>query len=377
MRRSMLGLIAALALAVSWPGPAGAATGWAITPMPLPSGVAHGLPLGVSCAAAGNCIAAGASASAALAWHWDGTTWASTPTATPAGAKATGLLGVSCGSAAQCVAVGFRSNGTAGGLLTLAESWNGATWSVQPTANPAGKIDPALAAVSCGSVTSCTAVGGSYGNNDGQALAEHWDGSAWTIQRTPALTARFSRFFGVSCPSASRCVAVGLAEHFPLAESWNGGTWVHRSVPVPATTSFASLSGVSCPAAESCIAVGYYRTSIGQTVPLAEHWNGSTWTLLDVPVSGNPGRAALNGVWCVTVANCTAVGYDQALSGSQALAEVWNGTDWAPQGTARPVAHKAFLSVSCPAVRTCSAVGDDTADGGSGTKLALPLAEHE
>jgi hypothetical protein len=40
---------------------------------------------------------------------------------------------VSCSAATACTAVGYVSNGLASSDRTLAEAWNGTTWTVQPT----------------------------------------------------------------------------------------------------------------------------------------------------------------------------------------------------------------------------------------------------
>jgi hypothetical protein len=56
---------------------------------------------------------------------------------------------------------------------------------------PAAATNASLPAVSCTSATSCTAVGARYRRAGPRqqvreaALAEHWDGSAWTIEHTP------------------------------------------------------------------------------------------------------------------------------------------------------------------------------------------------
>jgi hypothetical protein len=75
------------------------------------------------------------------------------------------LDGVSCISATACTLVGSYVLDTSQGQYgqILAESWNGADWSIQPTPNPPG-YDPAahtihLNAVSCTSATTCTAAG--------------------------------------------------------------------------------------------------------------------------------------------------------------------------------------------------------------------------
>jgi hypothetical protein len=95
--------------------------------------------------------------------------------------------------------------------LTLAERWNGSSWAVRATPNPAGATQSFLNAVSCISATACTAVGiytDSGGNN--LTLAERWDGSNWAIQATPnPSVASASYLLGLSCTAATACIAVG------------------------------------------------------------------------------------------------------------------------------------------------------------------------
>src|SRR5262249_17033362 len=146
-----LGLVVALALAVSWPGAASAATGWTIDPMPLPTGIPHGLPTGVSCQATGICMAAGTGRRNALVWYWNGTAWAVRRSARPAGALSTGFSAVSCPSVTECLAVGAAATASAPDGATLAERWDGSRWHAQTTPNPAGTFLSALHAVSCDS----------------------------------------------------------------------------------------------------------------------------------------------------------------------------------------------------------------------------------
>ena len=104
----------------------------------------------------------------------------------PAGSPDSRLGGVSCRSATDCTAVGTYS-GTSAAEQTLAEHWDGSNWAVQPTPNPVG-MSAELDAVSCASSTSCTAVGVSITQSSrphSRPLAEHWDGSSWTIQYVP------------------------------------------------------------------------------------------------------------------------------------------------------------------------------------------------
>jgi hypothetical protein len=75
----------------------------------------------------------------------------------PKGANFSELNSVSCRSAV-CEAIGDT------GLGTLAERWNGAKWSLQPTPNPGAAADnDQLTGIACTSPTACIAVGSANG----------------------------------------------------------------------------------------------------------------------------------------------------------------------------------------------------------------------
>jgi len=65
-----------------------------------------------------------------------------------------------------------------------------------------------------------------------------------------------------------------------------------------------SLDGVSCVSVSSCEAVGNYSSnSLGQT--LIESWNGTVWSVVPGP---GPSVAYLYGVSCVSARSCKATG---------------------------------------------------------------------
>jgi len=89
----------------------------------------------------------------------------------PASSPDNELLGVSCTSPHRCVAVGYFISDPAAG--TLAESWNGTSWAIQATPQPASDIDASLASVSCTSAGGCTAAGYSVNRSpDYRTLAD-------------------------------------------------------------------------------------------------------------------------------------------------------------------------------------------------------------
>jgi hypothetical protein len=172
----------------------------------------------VSCPSATACTAVGyyntsssGLAPVMLAEHWNGTHWAVQSTPNPSGQPVSTLDGVSCPSGTACTAVGFSNSTSGAASVTLAERWNGTHWAVQSTPNPAGEPSPTLSGVSCPSSTACIAVG--FYENDstgaGGPLAEQWNGTSWAVQSTPKPDTSLSGLAAVSCSSITACTAAG------------------------------------------------------------------------------------------------------------------------------------------------------------------------
>lgn len=230
------------------------------------------------------------------------------------------------------------------------------------------RADDGLSAISCASTTACTAVGG-FGD---APLAEHWDGTSWVIQPTATpVGATQVHLDGVSCTSVDDCMAVGSARYatttyfgyrrVPLAEHWDGTAWTLIDVPsADDGTVGMHLNAVSCTAADACIAVGVHP-GYGSAEPIVAHWNGTTWALepAPVPLPARSFYSALDGISCTSSTSCIAVGFNVADSQPYAaLAEHWDGSSW----TRRPVAdvhetHDVLAGVSCSAPGACTALG--------------------
>jgi hypothetical protein len=270
----------------------------------------------------------------------------------------------SCTSAPSCLVVGMFYS-VANGAKEWAMQWSGGHWTaVQPTSVP--PETSILTGASCLSATDCVAVGWVATTQAVVALTQRWDGSHWTTLAPPRPAGAVQvHLYGVSCPTTTDCTTVGWysgkdQKQHPMAARWNGQHWVIQPMFV-LSASAAELNAVSCASASDCTAVGD-DTVHGKTVPLAESWNGHTWTEQAV----GPAGVTLSGISCVSASSCTAVGDS---SGRAALAEYWNGSDWTVQPTAPPAANKSLSSVSCVSAGTCTAVGLYT-NGNA-------LAEHE
>jgi hypothetical protein len=179
----------------------------------------------------------------------------------------------------------------AGGSTAAA---GGRTWTIETTPDPVGADISVLSSVACSSGRACTAVGSSAASlcSFTLPLAERWDGNSWRIQPAPAPKGTSDTLFGVSCPSARACVAVGSAFHSAgrrntaLTEIWNGKGWRVQSVPTIKAPS--SLYAVSCTSASSCVAVGH--TLGAPQHAIVERWNGKTWRVQRTP---NPANISL------------------------------------------------------------------------------------
>jgi hypothetical protein len=205
---------------------------------------------------------------------------------------------------------------SANGTATLAESWNGSAWTIESTSNPASAKFALLTGVSCTAASACTAVGTSGLTSPQETtLAEAWNGSTWTIRQTPTPPgASHTVFSSISCASASACKAVGSATDSTtnvtavLVESWNGSGWSIDATPNPGHATNSALSAISCPSAVACTAVGRTFPDKGQgQVTLAESWNGTGWTIQPTP-SPSGATSQLSGASCASAADCIAVG---------------------------------------------------------------------
>jgi hypothetical protein len=338
----------------------------------------------VRCTTSNDCTAVGYYVSGnedrALVERWNGTSWSIQIPGSPGGAVLSELQGLSCPTSTECVAVGWYTTGITD--VNLAEVWNGTKWSVETPPNPSGSGGAELTAVSCASSTACSAVG-FYRNSGGTALtlAESWNGSSWSINSTPNPSgAALSQLLGVFCTGPGTCMAVGnyttsSNTEVTLAESSSGYHWTSRATVVPSGARASSLSGVTCVGHSDCFAVGDYVPVNGFQTTLDEQWNGSRWAVIDTPGVSGAQQSVLEGVSCVSAPDCTTVGwYVNSQNISLTTAENWNGQGWAAEKTPNPSgALESHLgSVSCAATNFCTAVGDEVTAGGQ----AVPLAEQ-
>lgn len=229
--------------------------------------------------------------SVGTAEHWHDSRWVLTPTAVPAdphtGVELTSVVALSPDNA---WAVGYfyqAEEGVRAGVPSTGvavEHWDGTQWSL--AANPAGSVnDAALNAVTALSPTDIWAVGGQVLTTNDQIVpfAEHFDGTAWHVVPVPPGNQN-SRLNAVSAASAGDVWAVGAQTEpgtsdlaAPLAEHWDGTAWTVAALP---DVGNALLSGVYAAGHGQVWAGGEFGSGAPQVFL---HRDGAAWTSVPVP----------------------------------------------------------------------------------------------
>jgi len=276
-----------------------------------------------------------AAPSYALIEHWNGAKWTIVPAPRSHG-YITSLTAVAAISPTAAWAIGYGT--VRDRRVTVFMRWNGIRWRYLP--RPAGTLVAGLAVISAGDIwVAGTIVARSAPGQ--RTLAEHWDGSGWTIVPTPNAfkdRLRNSHLSAVGGSSSSNVWAVGDyqsgttgVETSTLIEHWDGSRWQLQPSPngPPDAQGERGLSAIAVLSRTSALAVGSYGA--GTVHPLTERWNGVRWTT--VPNKLKPG---------VTFANLTAVAavnphYAWAIGDGDrgSFIEKWNGTSWQESYQAR------------------------------------------
>lgn len=249
------------------------------------------------------------------------------------------LTGVAAVSASSAWAVGFTDEIANAQSKTIVERWNGTRWSVVSSPNPG--IDPNLNAgnhlngVAAASANDVWAVGYYWKQSLNKTLIEHYDGTRWSVVASPnpGGSGRNNQLNAITTLSATDAWAVGYYENqigatAPLAEHWNGTSWSVVSMPSQSTGN--NLYAVSAVSSTNAWAVGStYNAATQVWNTLTEHWDGTSWNIVNSPSPGNYNFNTLYAVTALSSNDVWAVGNFGTVGGAfQTLALHWNGTAW-------------------------------------------------
>ncbi len=246
-------------------------------------------------------------------------------------------------------------------LTTVAPEPAGAatTWTIQASPNR-GTVSNWLGDVSCPTATRCVAVGAHRNDALPSAppygtLIETFTQGKWSVTASPGQN-RVNALWGVSCPTVNRCYAVGtsIATNQALIATLSGGAW--SPMPTPDLGDASGLSGISCVDASHCFAVGW-AGSVGAQRTLVLALSSGAWSVMPSPNRGTSGNG-LESVSCSTAESCVAVGIRLNGSYARTLAIRLSGGIWTLMTTPNRTTKANWLKdVSCPTSTRCTAVG--------------------
>ena len=259
-----------------------------------------------SCTSSAFCMAVGGYSQSGhlpgLSEMFSGGSWVAEPVPSPAQGVNVFANEVSCASPASCLFVGDHWAGKRGPAANLAEAWNGSSWRIVATTGPARTSYSFLDDVSCPTTRFCLAIGGAGTVRKFQDTAYTWDnGTTWRRIPVPSPSrARNSELGGLACSNSKNCMAVGnytsaSGHNVPFAARWHDGRWKLLSTPAVPRQRFTEFQGISCPTATRCVAVGNTEDNTRNKYyyAFAETWNGGKWRVSTLRRSSSSFRRRL------------------------------------------------------------------------------------
>lgn len=227
-----------------------------------------------------------------------------------------------------------------GGLFNYAEHWHGGRWTMTPlwvNAHYAkDQVQPEMQAVAALSPANAWAVGMGVDYHHSPtitgAMIEHWDGFRWSLVANPTANQPDTELQAVTAVSARDIWAVGYQTVTssglmrPLAEHWDGLSWTKVAAPpLPASVPAAGLFALSATGGQVW-ASGFQEQSDGTFHPLVEHFDGTAWHLMTGLPKATP-QATIGGE------SIYAAGPDDVWTTAWTSTSVqeflhWNGRSW-------------------------------------------------
>ena len=311
----------------------------------------------------------------ALTKHWDGARWRLIRSQQPG--EDSFLWGVADLSPTDAWAVG-ETIGQAT-VLPYVEHWDGSNWQLVPIDGPGiGQLN----AISAHAPDDVWMVGTGDGGPSGfpHSFFGHWDGSSIHRVKPARLTkARSNELTAIATIASDDVWAVGEhgqggSTYLPLIEHYDGAAWsVVSSDPTAGST--VNLTGVDGLSSNDAWTVGWNVRAGEQTISaLAEHWDGTRWT---TSATVTPGYSSnLTGVSVISTDDVWAVGTwarSEQNQRSLPLIEHWDGSSWSiiDPPPSRHHAGALIESVSMDQADDGFLVGSALSDG-----LASPYTAH-
>jgi hypothetical protein len=240
------------------------------------------------------------SSSRTLIEHWNGTAWSIVPSPSPAtGVGDSDVLRAISGTGPDDLwAAGYALNEEEHRVELVFEHWNGREWSLasSPTdaleANEPVQLATAITAISPDDVW---AVGIEATNIKQETLSAHWNGTEWSLVPTPNVTKPGdveNQLTGVSAAGANHVWASGYASNvkgenklLPYVLSWNGTSWTLTKTPNKGSEG-SRLNAIQALSPSDVWTVGQTQENNGDIDTLTDQFNGSSWKIVTSPQPG-------------------------------------------------------------------------------------------
>jgi hypothetical protein len=299
----------------------------------------------------------------ALTAHWDGAQWSIVPSAQK-GPGVNILTSVASMSSTDVWAVGAYYPAATLVGRTLIEHWNGTTWTVLPSPND-GSGDQQLRDVVALAKNDVWAVGVATrcASCPTRTLVEHWDGNQWTLVPTIKLGTP-AGLLGLAAKSVDRLWAVGYAGAASLVERWNGRRWRLVESPNDRSGRNQLWSATVVPGSRQVWAVGLTVDDTDgpdpNLRPLIERWHPkrARWSIVSSPDPGDGSEGALLSIASASRRGLWSVGYSVDSTGSHALRVHRGMSGW--NVVPGPAGGRLIDMASVPGTSQLWAVGDAT-----------------
>lgn len=193
----------------------------------------------------------------------------------------------------------------------------------------------------------------------------------WTIMSSPNVAGTVGDVLaGVAVVSRANVWAAGWSvtsisstyTYTAMMEHWSGSAWSLITIPLPPQAIASELNGIAAASANDIWAVGEYLPNQPRYwATLIEHFDGNAWTIVQSANAGSDIDPTSNHLQAVTIdgTEVWAVGY-LGDSGGQTLAEKWDGQAWSVIPSVNPGSNNVLLGVTASPDGTVWAVGKQT-----------------
>ena len=227
-------------------------------------------------------------------------------------------------------AVGY-SQRPGGRYETLVEHWNGDHWRVVKSPNAGTNQYNALTSVDAVSSSNAWAVGSYRTATSRKTLIERWNGTSWRIVSSPNPATQSNSLLGVAAAGPNDIWAVGWKSSGDglrsLVLHHHGTRWTEVAVPTVGPEDNV-LSGISAVSDNDVWTTGYYVDGTKHKT-LTLHYNGTTWRHVPTP-NGEDGTSVLRDVGAFSSTNAWAVGFEYRETQNRYVASTqrWDGSTW-------------------------------------------------